>query len=142
LNDIFYRWYKDELFNRNVSGQGEAQSRKTKMSKCVAYLKLFLPPNTVIEAMPSDDRALQLWDQELRRISVSVSDLAMTYLKAEAAKKNNSGKKNRMTDSFFASYLRFQNIPREELDEMINACSVQDKAAREPFNSIRFILDA
>ena len=47
-----------------------------------------IPANTVIEVIPSEDRALQLWDQELRRISVSASDLAMTYLKAEAAKTN------------------------------------------------------
>ena len=87
LSDVFYRWYVDKLYSRNVGGQGEAQSRQTKMSRCVAYLKLFLPSNTIIEAMPNDDRAMQQWDQEIRRLSVKGSDVAMIFMKAEEVKK-------------------------------------------------------
>ena len=78
-------------------------------------------------------------DQEWRLLSVSVSDLAKVYLKAEAVKKKNTGKKVRTTYSFVAYYQRFQSIPPEELEELISACNVQDTASSEPYNNICFL---
>ena len=114
------------------------------MSRCVAYLKLFLPSNTIIEAMPNDDRAMQQWDQEIRRLSVKGSDVAMIFMKAEEVKKKgdstSGSKKPRITDAYSACYMRFQSIDREELELMISACHVEDRAASEPYNSLSFVL--
>ena len=46
----------------------------------------------------------------------------------------------RITDAFSASYIRFQSIERKELELMISACHVEDRAASEPYNSLSFVL--
>ena len=80
---LFEQWYTQDLFAVTVTSSVKEEVET--MKQVIAYSKCLLPPNSKIEAKPSDAAALQTWQHNIRELSKTVQQrwlqLRVTYEK-------------------------------------------------------------